>query len=460
MLRSHCLILSLIVVMGLSLDVVAQTSGPGDDQPSFRIRPLAQNYVTVFESPDPENVYLYDPGMLALPDGRLIGTYSFGGKGVADYCKSQGWVDAQGEPQYAAVATSDDGGKTWTVRARYAISYARAFAAGPSLYIIGARKDIYILRSDDRGETWTAQTPLTSEQAEHVMWHQSATSVWHTDTHVYLVMERRTDRGIQGWRVGDIAPVLMRGKLTDDLTKRENWTFASELVFQDVVDPEKLNYVGIPFFKADLQKGEPIPHSTRKMFPMGWLETNVVQITDPDDDWYDPTGHTFHLLSRCNTGGTNIACLSKVVENADGSMTTMLEKAPSGKDMLFIPFPGGHMKFFVLFDKQTKLFWLLGSQSTDSLRRGDRLPPERFSLPNNERHRMVLYFSRNLLDWCFAGLVAEGPSPKQSRHYAGMDIDGDDLVILSRSGDERAKDAHNGNIITFHRVQNFRSLVY
>ena len=39
-------------------------------------------------------------------------------------------------------------------------------------------------------------------------------------------------------------------------------------------------------------------------------------------------------------------------------------------------------------------------------------------------------------------------------------IDGNDLVILSRSGDQRAKSAHDGNLITFHRVKNFRKLVY
>jgi len=41
-----------------------------------------------------------------------------------------------------------------------------------------------------------------------------------------------------------------------------------------------------------------------------------------------------------------------------------------------------------------------------------------------------------------------------------MAIDGDDLVVLSRSGDERAKTAHDGNLITFHRVRDFRGLVY
>jgi len=31
---------------------------------------------------------------------------------------------------------------------------------------------------------------------------------------------------------------------------------------------------------------------------------------------------------------------------------------------------------------------------------------------------------------------------------------------VSRSGDENARTAHDGNIVTFHRVRNFRSLVY
>jgi len=65
-----------------------------------------------------------------------------------------------------------------------------------------------------------------------------------------------------------------------------------------------------------------------------------------------------------------------------------------------------------------------------------------------------------MIDWCFAGLVATGPVEKASRHYASMAIDGEDLVVLSRSGDEQAKSPHDGNLITFHRIKNFRKLVY
>jgi hypothetical protein len=108
----------------------------------------------------------------------------------------------------------------------------------------------------------------------------------------------------------------------------------------------------------------------------------------------------------------------------------------------------------------TKLYWLLSSQSTDSMTRAERLPKERFDLPNNERHRLQLHFSKNCIDWCFAGLVCAGASPKQSRHYASMIISGEDLLVMSRSGDERAATAHNGNLITFHRISRFRELVY
>ena len=92
--------------------------------------------------------------------------------------------------------------------------------------------------------------------------------------------------------------------------------------------------------------------------------------------------------------------------------------------------------------------------------RPDRLPEERYNLPNNERHRLGLWFSKNLVDWQWAGMVAEGATPRQSRHYASMVIDGDDLLVLSRSGNEKARSAHDGNLITFHVVRGFRDLVW
>ena len=81
------------------------------------------------------------------------------------------------------------------------------------------------------------------------------------------------------------------------------------------------------------------------------------------------------------------------------------------------------MKFHVLYDEVTGLYWLLSTQSTDSMTRAEKLPKDRYNLPNNERQRLQLHFSKNMIDWCFACMVAKGNTQKQARHYASMAID-------------------------------------
>ena len=194
---------------------------------------------------------------------------------------------------------------------------------------------------------------------------------------------------------------------------------------------------------------------------MGWGETNLIQITDPDNIWFDPAGRTFHLLMRAVSGRTNVACLARAIESEDGeTITVSLQKAPSGEPMLFLPFPGGQVSFHIVYDESTRFFWMISSQATDSMKRVEALGPKRYNMPCQERHRLALHFSRNCVDWCFAGLVAKADDVGQSHHGGNMIIDGDDLLILMRTADADAKNAHNSNLITFHTVRNFRDLVY
>ncbi len=424
------------------------------------IRPLAQDYVAVGTSPDSLGKPFYTPSIIRLESGRLLAAYEIGGD---QRLENKPW---------AVISISDDGDLTWTVSGRTRITHGRLFQSGDAIYYLGHSAkllgskpedrsgDLRIIRSTDNGQTWGQAVNLTKDQ----MWHQSACNVWHANGHVYLVMERRVSTHIEGWFVGELAPILMRAPEGADLTRPGSWTYASELSFDSIIPGYKqndmpLSLMGIPFYKQNYPSYTEVAPD-RYFSPMGWLEANVVQIMDPNHYWYDPTGHTFHLFMRANTGRTGYAALAKVVEHPDGTMTTRLETAPTGEELLYLPFPGGQMRFHVLYDEQTRLYWLLGSQATDSMTRADRLPPDRYGTPDNERHRLVLHFSRNMVDWCFAGVVAIGPTYKQSRHYASMDIDGEDLVILSRSGNSHAKSAHDGNMITFHRVKNFRDLVY
>ena len=420
--------------------------------------PILANEAVVYESPDPETVYAYSPGLAVLPSGRLLATMDQGGPGVKDLPGIK--VAPDGKIWKGKVFTSDDRGRTWQHRTDMPMMHARPFAAGKSLYVLGHCGDLGIIRSDDDGETWTEPAWLTQGQR----WHQAPCNVHYARQggreRVYLVMERNTDPSFRGWSVSVLAPVLMAADVDADLTQRESWAFSKELSFRDAIEQAGAPHlIGSPFFTP----GPTAPNNRgdkRYMAPPGWLEANVVQFTDPDHVWYDPSGRTFHLWMRAHTGSTNLAAIAKAVEAGDGSITVSLENAPSGEPMLYVPCPGGQMKFHILFDDVSQLFWLLSSQSTDSMTRPERLPPNRYNLPNNERHRLALHFSKNCIDWCFAGRVADTGEYGQGRHYASMAIDGDDLHILSRSGDARARSAHDGNLITFHTVRGFRRLVY
>jgi hypothetical protein len=414
---------------------------------------LANAFVTVYESPDPQRIYAYTPGLVRLASGRLVATMDQGGPGVRDLPGPKGLRGEGSGAWQGLIFSSDDRGQTWTRRAAFPFMHARPFLGGRSLYVLGHAGDLTVMRSDDDGETWSSPAQLTQGQA----WHQSACNVHYANGKVYLVMERRARQTHRSWPVSDLAPVLMSAPVDADLTRSENWTFASELVIGDHV--QEVDWLGVPFWPIGALAPEG-SRDRRHMAPIGWLETNVVQFLDPDHAWYDPEGRTFYLWMRAHTASTNLACIARVVEAEDGTMHTTFATSPAGVRLLYVPCPGGHMRFHILYDEATRLYWLLSSLSTDSMTRPDRLPPARYNLPNNERHILALHYSRNCVDWCLAGIVARGETPRQARHYASMCFDGDDLHVLSRSGDHRARSAHDGNLITFHTVKDFRELVY
>ena len=422
------------------------------------MKELAQEYVEVFRSEHPDSFFCYSPAIIRLENGRLLATIDVRdidedrkAKGLCD-----GWYHENARSAWLGkIFSSDDGGKTWQHRGDFPFLHARPFVCGNIIYILGHAGDLKIIRSEDNGDSWGEVSALTRGQK----WHQAPCNVCYANGCVYLVMEREKYDYPEKWKVIDLAPVLMRGRLTDDLTKVENWAFADEVCYRDIRDRVEPNAFGVPFYRYNPCETVQLAPK-RPMHPVGILETNVVQFYDPKHVWYDPAGKTFHLFARAHTGGVNHAGLFKVVEDDQGNMHTILEKVPSGNEIFFINLPGGQMKFHILYDGQAGLYWLLTSQSTDSMTDVRRLDPDRFDMPNNERNRLMLYFSKNCMDWCFAGIVAIGKGHKQSRHYASMCFDGDDLCVLSRSGDEHCFSAHDTNLIIFHRVKNFRDLVY
>ena len=408
------------------------------------MKPIAIHNSILFESPSPEDVYCYSPGLVRLKSGRLIATFDLGGAGVADLPGEKSTHGDFNLCNQGKVYVSDDSGETWSHKVDLPMLHARPFIAGDSLYVIGHNGILSIAKSNDDGETWSEISVLDNSE----IWHQAPCAVDYRHGKIYLTMEAQ----VKGATWPGVAPVLMSADVDSDLLKRENWTFSNKLIFTDYVRGP--TFIGTPFYPVrdinnEMSCGDPC-----------WLESHVVRIYNPEHNFYDPEDKTVYLWMRAHTGMTNIGAIARGEEAEDGSLSLNIARSPVGTPMIFIPLPGGQMKFHIVYDKITGLYWLLSTQSTDSMTRPHLLPDDRYGMPDNERQRLQLHFSKNLFDWCFAGIVADGGSAKQSRHYASMVIDGNDLCILSRSGDHRAKSAHNGNLITFHKVLNFRELIY
>ena len=424
------------------------------------MKPLAQDHLTLFRSEDPQNLCAYSPGLWRGGDGRIVATMDLGSLRQNEKPSADGTPMPATEGLICRVMTSDDGGDSWKEQADLDLYHARPFGAGGRLYVLGHRGDLRIARSDDNGATWTPVSHLT----EGEFWHQAPANLWFAHGCVYLVMERRKTDRVNGWYPSETQPILMRARENDDLTRRESWTMAATPSFHEVVDDTGFDGFGIPFYPGRYPEVWMAEDGRRGAAPIGWLETNVVQILDPNHLWHDPTGRTLHLWMRAHTGMTNYAMVAKVTEDGpapgEGAMRFGFETAPSGVRLFYLPTPGGQMKFHLLHDEATARYWLLSSQATDSMRRLETLPPDRYGLADNERSRLQLHFSTNMVDWVFAGIVAIGETANCARHYASMAIDGDDLIVLSRSGDLQARSAHDTNLITFHRIRDFRSLIY
>ena len=424
------------------------------------MKPIAQDHVVVHRSEHPRELFLGSPSIVALADGRLVASLDWFGPGVSKHCTGPVGKRYHFDMQVqAGIFTSEDGGKTWTQRATFAFQHARLFEAGGALYLLGHKGNIMIMKSADAGITWSTPVALTDPDDKGGRYTQAPANVLTADGKIHLIMMYLTDYSYRGYFVSTLALVGMRALANMDLCDRRNWSISppSE-AFRELVPDNQLDYFGVPFFDVPDRNRDSRVVAGRPANRIGWHEAHLLQIVDPNHQWFDPSGSTFHVLARADAHRSNMAALAVMKVDDDGCMRFELQEVPSGKAISFLPLPGGNIKFHVLYDQPTRLYWLVSNQVTDSMTRPDALPPERYGLPCNQRERLVLHFSKNLVDWQFAGLVAKGKSPLESRSYASMDVDGQDLVILSRSADEYAKSAHDTNLITFHRVEAFRGL--
>lgn len=401
---------------------------------------LADDYNIVFESDDPLFMSPMSPFVTVLESGRILVTFDLNYDGVLKRTPI-GYDEPQESwgNQHVVVAYSDDDGETWELSFECDGIFARAFEDGDRVYMLrrDMNRTLSINYSEDEGETWSESFVLDNRT-----WHSAPTTTIYSNGYLYTTMEVNDDTSL--------APVLLRAKCGDDLTKKENWTISEPLSIAEAVPDSMtsdLDYTGI------------MEYSTAKD-GLNWLEGNVIQMHNEDSYWYDASMKSFYILLRSQAWRSGYAAVLKITENEDGSMTPSLVETEAGNKQLFVAMPGGHDKFSIIYDEASGLYWLSSNYSENSIINRKYTTGDMQGKAFLERQKLALYFSTDAMNWNFAGMITEGDTARESRSYPHMVVDGDDLLLVSRTGTEESSSMHDNNLLTLHRIENFRDLVY
>jgi hypothetical protein len=112
-----------------------------------------------------------------------------------------------------------------------------------------------------------------------------------------------------------------------------------------------------------------------------------------------------------------------------------------------VSFDGNLSKFMIKYDEVSGRYYSIISRRIDS--------------PQTARNLLSLVSSANLSDWeLVCDLIDRRNDDPQmvGFQYIDFEIEDDDIIYLSRTAMNQAKNYHVANYSTFHRVEKFRDL--
>lgn len=352
------------------------------------------------------------PSILVLPTGEYLGSFFYDGG--------------------TSVSISMDKGKTWKSHSRvYPSNFANLFAHNGAVYLMGTSKggraDIAIYKSTDKGKTWSTPSDANTGLLLKGMFHTAPVPVVKHDGKIWRAYEEIF--GSADSR--DFFAFAMYADEDADLLKASSWKRTNSIRFDEKwINARRPN----------------------------WLEGNMV---------VTPEGKLINFLRLETWSGAGIpynisgAAVGKprneIAAVIDINSETM--KASFKNDVnSFVHFPGAETKFTIRYDAVSKKYWTLTNKIT-SFRNTTGTHDGNW----HQRNLVVLMSSTDLKDWKIERKVLRWNEGAHLNtwdtfgfQYIDWEFDGDDLVFLSRTSwyGERY---HDANMITFHRVDNFRS---
>ena len=383
---------------GVLLASTGLSSALAQNRPTPSSPPLP--WPIIAHSPASSGLYIGSPSLAVLPGGDYVASHDFFGPASNEHRSAR-----------TRVYRSNDRGLTWrNVSEVQGGFWSSLFVHRGTLYLLGLDRhhgNIVIRRSEDGGATWTvpadSSTGLLRDNGEY---HCAPVPVIEHDGRLWRGFEWRNPPTAWGvnYRAG-----MLSAPVDADLLASSSWT-ASEFLASN------RNWNG-----GDMG---------------AWLEGNPVVTRE---------GALVDVLRVDTRRLPERAAIVRI--SSDGRIPSF---DPAGG---FVDFPGGAKKFTIRWDERSRRYWSLATMVPEGWGFGSK--------PAGVRNTLALIHSTHLTDWVVQSYVLHHPDrAKCGFQYVDWLFDGDDIIAACRTaiddGVGGARNNHDANFLTFHRISRFR----
>ncbi len=385
--------------------------------------------------PERSQTYLGSPCLVRLPDGALIVTHDYFGKGCPRNHEAQ--------ESLASVYRSEDNGNTWVNITHIMNCYwNHLFVHDGSLYIMGAAQEygnIVLRRSDDGGFTWTH--PVDDKTG--ILFR--AGPYWEPPNYLSTAVPAYIHEGRIYKPFEDLDPLpfgpgfqafVISAPVDSDLLDASNWIMSNKVPF----DPAW------------------IPAAWGPMTNAGWREGNVMA---------DPDGQLWNIMAfEADPFGGEQAARLKILDGGK-----RLEFDPAND---WFGFPGSTARFTIRRDPVTGKYLSIVNNLADlerltAMAEAPGGPGTRLHSKYRMRERNVasLTVSDDLWNWRVVQPVMQddsGLTPEDSIRLTGFQyvdwtIEGDDILFVVRTAHRGSNNFHDSNQVLFCVLKDFRKLL-